>query len=271
YITHIGQVNTINAINSLGLVKLLFKGVYDMSKELGVNSEKYELWQDIIENMSDFPTFIKHGKRCFRYSKMGIRWRNENTVGLQHIYPASQIGLSSGEKLLKIAKNTYFINDRRLDDNGSNSYLPAGARIGVNPDFLIEGIKQNIKEFALPNRLFKHYGGGIEHLTTIPATINEMLMQSHEGVIRVFPCWNKKSDVTFENLRADGAFLVSSELKNGEIVSLEIKSLKGRKCTVEGENIKDVTRITDGKSIPFSRAGDIISFETQANDEYKLI
>ncbi len=269
YATHFGQVNTVNAINSLGLVKLLFNGIYDMAKELNLNSEKYALWEDIIENLSDFPTFIKKGKKCFRYSKFGIRWRNENTVGLQHIYPASQIGFDSGEKLLKIARNTYFINDRRLDDNGSNSYLPAGARIGVDPEFLIEGIHQNIKEFALPNRLFRHYGGGIEHLTTIPATINEMLMQSHEGVIRLFPCWNRKSDTAFENLRADGAFLVSAELKNEQISSVKIKSLKGRKCSIENTDIKTIAK-EDGSHIPFEKNGDVISFGTEKDTVYIL-
>ena len=238
-----------------------------MAKELGLNAEKYALWEDINKNLSDFPTFIKKGKKCFRYSKRGIRWRDENTVGLQHIYPASQIGLSSDEKTLKIARNTYFINDRRLDDNGSNSYLPAGARIGVDPDFIIEGLKQNIKEFAFPNRLFRHHGGGIEHLTTVPATINEMLMQSHEGIIRLFPCWNKNSPASFENLRADGAFLVSSELKNGKITSLKIKSLMGRKCTVECDSIKSVAK-ADGSAVSFTRNGKTLCFETQANEEY---
>ncbi len=270
YITHFGQVNTINAINSLGLVKLLFNGVYDMAKELKLNSEKYALWEDIIANLSDFPTFIKKGKTCFRYSAFGIRWRDDNTVGLQHIYPASQIGFNSGEKLLKIARNTYFINDRRLDDNGSNSYLPAGARIGVDPDFLIEGIRQNIKEFALPNRLFRHHGGGIEHLTMVPATINEMLMQSYEGVIRLFPCWNKKSDASFENLRADGAFLVSAELKNGNVTSLKVKSLQGRKCTVQCDGIKAVLS-ADNTEIPFNKSGNTVIFETLVGEEYILI
>ena len=270
-LTHIGQINTINAINSLGLVKLLFKGVYNMAKELGLNSEKYALWEDINENLSEFPTFIMKGKKCFRYSKFGIRWRDDNTVGLQHIYPASQIGFNSGEKLLKIARNTYFINDRRLDDNGSNSYLPAGARIGVDPDFLIEGIHQNIKEFALPNKLFRHHGGGIEHLTTVPATINEMLMQSYEGVIRLFPCWKKSSDASFENLRADGAFLVSAELKDGNVTSLKIKSLMGRKCTVQCDGIKSVINKADNKEIPYKRNGNTVSFETQKDAEYILI
>ncbi len=271
YFTHKGQIEAVNAINSLGLVKLLFNGVYDMAKELGLNAEKYPLWEDIINNLSDFPTFIKRGKKCFRYSKKGIRWRNENTVGLQHIYPASQIGFSSGEKLLKIAKNTYFINDRRLDDNGSNSYLPAGARIGVDPEFLIEGIRMNIKEFGLPNRLFRHHGGGIEHLTTIPATINEMLMQSYEGVIRLFPCWNKKASASFENLRADGAFLVSAKLESKRIESLKITSLKGRPCRVECGQIKSVVRESDKTEIPFERKGNTVSFETQENQSYILI
>ncbi len=271
YITHKGQIEAVNAINSLGLVKLLFSAVYDMAKGLGLNAEKYPLWEDINKNLSDFPTFIKHGKKCFRYSKRGIRWRDDNTVGLQHIYPASQIGLSSGEKLLKIAKNTYFINDRRLDDNGSNSYLPAGARIGVDPDFLIDGIRMNIKEFGLPNKLFRHHGGGIEHLTMVPATVNEMLMQSHEGIIRIFPCWNRKMSASFENLRADGAFLVSSELKDEKIISLKIKSLKGRKCNVECRNIKSVIRESDKKEIPCTKEGNTVSFETQADETYILI
>ncbi len=271
YITHFGQVNTVNAINSLGLVKLLFAAVYDMARELGLNKEKYTLWEDIIENLSDFPTFIKKGKKCFRYSKFGIRWRDENTVGLQHIYPASQIGFSSGEKLLKIARNTYFINDRRLDDNGSNSYLPAGARIGVDPAFVIEGIHQNIKEFALPNRLFRHHGGGIEHLTTVPATVNEMLMQSYEGIIRLFPCWDRKSDASFENLRADGAFLVSAENKGGKLTKLKIKSLRGRRCNVECSDVSRIVRESDGTEVAFERAGDTVSFETKSDETYILI
>ena len=271
YITHCGQVNTVNAINSLGLVKLLFKAVYDMANELGLNKEKYALWEDINKNLSDFPVFIKKGKKCFKYSRFGIRWRDDNTVGLQHIYPASQIGLNSSEKLLKIARNSYFINDRRLDDNGSNSYLPGGARIGVDPSFITEGIKMNIKEFALPNGLFRHHGGGIEHLTMIPATVNEMLMQSYEGIIRLFPCWDKKSNASFENLRADGAFLVSAALENGQITEFKIKSLAGRKCTTESNGIKRIIKESDNSEIKFTKNGNAVEFETAPNETYILI
>lgn len=270
YFTHKNQIEAKNNILSLGLVRMVMKCILDMSNELDIDEDKREVWQDILDNISIFPTFIKHGKRCFRYTEKGMRWRNDNSVGLQHIYPASQIGLASDKKLLKTARNTYFINDRKLDDNGSNSYLPCGARLGVDPEYLLEGLRMNIKEFALPNMLFRHHGGCIEHLTTIPATINEMLMQSHEGIIRVFPCWNKKDDASFENLRADGAFLVSSELKKGKIISLKIKSLAGRKCVVVCDNIKSVIRTSDRKKIKFSKKNGVIAFNTDSESEYIL-
>ncbi len=269
-LTHIGQLHTVNAINSLGLVKMLFRGILAMARELGLNEEKYPLWEDISRNLSDFPTFIKKGKKCFRYSTFGIRWRDENTVGLQHIYPASQVGLSSDKKLLQIARNTYFINDRRLDDNGSNSYLPAGARIGVDPAFLMEGLRQNIKQFGMPNKLFRHHGGGIEHLTTVPATVNEMLLQGHEGIIRLFPCWDKASPAKFENLRADGAFLVSAEMKNECIGSVKIKSLQGRACTVQDFGIAHIFNAADNGEVPFAKNDSTVTFATQAGAVYIL-
>ena len=54
-------------------------------------------------------------------------------------------------------------------------------------------------------------GGGIESCGGIISAVDEMLMQSHEGVIRVFPVWPKEMPARFGNLRAYGAFLVSGE------------------------------------------------------------
>ncbi len=273
YITHKNQIEAKNNILSLGLVKMVFKCIIDMSKELDIDTENIPVWQEILDNMSEFPTFIKRGKRCFRYTEKGISWRSDNSVGLQHIYPASQIGLSSDKKLLKIARNTYFINDRRLDDNGSVSYLPCGARIGVNPQYLLDGMKKNIEEFGLSNMLYDRYGGCIEHLTTVPATVNEMLMQSYEGIIRIFPCWDKNMNASFKNLRADGAFLVSAELIDKNIKSLSIKSELGRICKVYiPEDVKiTVTQQSNGKKIKFKKQDGCIEFKTQPDTTYILI
>ena len=76
-------------------------------------------------------------------------------------------------------------------------------------------------------------GGGIETRSAVPGTINEMMMQSYEGIIRIFPNWDKSMDGSFKTLRAYGAFLVSSSIKDGVIGSVTIKSEQGRPCKIE--------------------------------------
>ena len=60
-----------------------------------------------------------------------------------------------------------------------------------------------------------------------------MLLQSHTGVIRVFPAVPEDwKDVFFNNLRAVGAFLVSAEMKGGEVTSLSVYSEKGGRLRI---------------------------------------
>lgn len=74
---------------------------------------------------------------------------------------------------------------------------------------------------------------GMEPLSIIGAAVNEMLLQSNEGKIRVFPAVPAGWAPAFM-LRARGAFLVSSELKeDGSIPGVLIESLKGNECKVE--------------------------------------
>jgi len=51
-------------------------------------------------------------------------------------------------------------------------------------------------------------------------------------VLRVFPVWPRERDARFAGLRSWGAFLVSSELRQGRVQYLWIASERGRDCTV---------------------------------------
>ena len=60
-----------------------------------------------------------------------------------------------------------------------------------------------------------------------------MLLQSHSGVINIFPAIPSEwKDVRFNNLRAMGAFLVSSEMKDGKVIHLSVKAEKGGKMRI---------------------------------------
>ena len=55
-----------------------------------------------------------------------------------------------------------------------------------------------------------------------------MLLQSHTGVIRVFPALPENwKNASFQNMRAMGAFLVSADYKNGKVQKINIHSEKG--------------------------------------------
>lgn len=66
------------------------------------------------------------------------------------------------------------------------------------------------------------------------AALQEMLLQSYSGVLRLFPAvpatWK---DASFETLRAEGAFLVSAEREGGAVERIEIVSEKGGPCRLE--------------------------------------
>lgn len=65
------------------------------------------------------------------------------------------------------------------------------------------------------------------------AAVNEMLLQSWRGKIRIFPSVpDSWKTVSFNDLRAQGGFLISAEMVNGDIISASIAAPKGGEAKV---------------------------------------
>ncbi len=244
---HEGSGPDFNPILSLGLVRALFKNMLVMSAELGVDADKKDKWQDILDRLSAFPLQERNGETVFRYSEKGMAWCDGNTLGIQHIFPAGCIGLDSAPKLLEISRNMIDAMHRWTDNNGFSSWYSACARVGYDPNRILEGLRHECDIHSAPNLLLQYGGGGIENCSGFLA-VNEMLLQSHEGVIRLFPCWPRELDARFGTLRAVGAFLVSAVLKKEVISGVTLVSEKGRDCTlVNPWPGRDVLVVRNGK------------------------
>ena len=117
----------------------------------------------------------------------------------------------------------------------------------------------------------QHYGrtGGWTETLSCMAPVQETLLQSWDGAIRLFPYWLKTNDVAFADWRATGAFLVDAEIKGGKTLPVGIVSEKGADCHVWGEwTVTDA----DGKHVPtdhdeFGR----MRFKTVVGGRYRLI
>jgi len=226
---HEGTIGTKNPILSLGLIRMVMQTAIDMSEELMLDQERVEKWQHIIDHLPEYTYQEREGKSVFRYSEQGTDWWGDNTLGIQHIYPAGQIGMDSDPELIQVARNTINVMQRWIDFNGSNSFFPAAVRVGYHADTILENLRRYC-ENTNPNGFQLDNPHGIENLSTVPNTVNEMLCMGFGNILRVFPVWPKNWDARFHHLRKEGAFLVSGELENGKVQFVEIFSEKGRDC-----------------------------------------
>jgi len=229
---HEGSGPDFNSVVSLGLVRCTFELAVDMSTELGIDAGRQEKWQHILKNLSKFATQEKDGVTVFRLTEKGMAWAGDNTLEIQHIYPAGAIGLESDPKLIEISRNTIRVMNRWIDVNGMNSFYAAAVRVGYNPEVILNELRGMIEKVGDVNGFTRGNVHGVENCSIVPNAINEMLCMGHQGVLRVFPVWPKSKDARFLNIRAWGALLVSSELKGGVVKYVRIHSEKGRPCTL---------------------------------------
>lgn len=117
---------------------------------------------------------------------------------------------------------------------------------------------------------YGHAGAWTESLGII-APLQEMMLQSWDGTIRLFPAWPRAVDASFEDLRAQGAFLVSAAWRNGAIDVVTIKSERGARCRI-GQPWTGEAKVVDqdGKAVTTETAQGTLSFATQAGGVYSI-
>ena len=99
-------------------------------------------------------------------------------------------------------------------------------------------------------------------------TIQEMLLQSHDGIIRVFPAMPAEwTDAGFR-LRAVGGFLITAELRRSEVQPFLIESTAGGECRTEAPWTEaTVKSLASGKVVGTAR-NKVLRFGTERGERY---
>lgn len=228
----------------LALMRFIFTASAEMADSLGLPDESAR-WRS---DLSQLPYYDLGTDSALTFAK-GFPYdvSHRHFSNAMAIHPLGLIDPSNGEADRKIINATI----ARLDSIGPDywtgySYAWLGNMKARNFDG--EGAAKALRTFAeafcLPNTF--HANGdqtrsGKSRFTYRPFTlegnfafaagIQEMLLQSHTGVIRIFPAipadWR---DVSFNNLRAEGGILVSAELHDGKPVKATAMSERGGKA-----------------------------------------
>ncbi|MBE6726079.1 MAG: hypothetical protein E7576_12970 [Ruminococcaceae bacterium] len=236
-----------NPIVSRGLVRMLMKLMIDLAGELGVDEDRIPKWRHILEHLPLGETFERNGEQILR----GIDGSTElRELAMECMFPAGQIGRYSTPELFEAAKNTHRQLSIWDSHNRFCSYYPEAVRLGLPPEEIIGHIREVIEKRGLPNGMFRYGGGGLENSAAVPGTLNEMLLQSYEDIIRLFPCWDPAQDASFHGLRAFGAFVIDAEMKDGTICA-QIRSEKGRLLKLEKPGEGYIV-VKNGETIPLT-------------------
>jgi hypothetical protein len=127
--------------------------------------------------------------------------------------------------------------------------------------------------WAMAVSRYGHAGAWTETLG-INGPLQELLLQSWDGVIRVFPAWPEELDASFENLRSEGAFLVTAARQNGTVTKLEITSESGAACVLHqpwpGRAVS-IEEVKTGSACPVQAGPDgLLRFPTIPGRSYRL-
>jgi alpha-L-fucosidase 2 len=279
------KLGDFNSTLSLGLVKMLFKGMINASDFLQVDEERQTKWKHIYDHLSQFPSGERDGRISLKNMERGPQNKPVNPSGLNRvaihgiILPGGVAGPETDSAFNKILLGDVERWSTRVQTkggwgntfgNGIETCFPGAVRVGYNPDSILIYLKDRIAAQSYPNLYIVQDGGGIETLAAVPLTINEMLLQSYEGIVRIFPNWNHSKNACFNKLRAYGAFVISSSLKNGTILFVRMVSEKGRPCILENPwPLKKVQLLRNGKKAEILK-GSHLRFQTGINEVIEL-
>jgi len=196
------------------------------------------------------------------------------------IDPATISALTTNAPLLDIARATVqvvnAVNAWRPNNGYCLAWPPAArvARDGEDARTLLRTFMEALNKTSHPNGWPNLGGGGLEQIGTLDA-IHVLLLQSHEGVLRLFPAWPRDTPAAFERLRAEGAFVVSAEMVAGSVANVRITSDVGRNCVVVNPfstNMCVVETYPRHASVVTHVVGDgRYMFETVAGGEYEVL
>ena len=122
-----------------------------------------------------------------------------------------------------------------------------------------------------PNLWPSMNGGGVEQVGATQA-VNDLLCQSVNGKIHLFPGWEPHTAVSFRSIRTPGAFLVSASRSSaGTVSGVSILSDVGGVCKLAGLKKPAVKTAADAAvAVTCDAAGHYCSFETKAKPAYEV-
>jgi len=225
----------------LSLMKFAFKAAAEVAGSLDKKEEQNH-WKSCLSELPDLSIDEETGLNVAPGYPLNVSHRHFSH--LMSIYPLGLLDPANGKTDRRVMDRSL----KHLEKLGTRNWcgysfswaagLYARAGDGEKAANMLRIFTTN---FISPNSFHLNgdqKGGEYSDLTYRPFTLEgnfafasglqEMLMQSNTDTLEIFPAIPRQwQNISFENLRARGAFLVSADKKDGKLKTVTIKSEKG--------------------------------------------
>ena len=247
-----------NSTYNLALYRWLLGAMIECAEKNKVNSADIAAWKQTQKDLIPFATnengLMIGSEQAFDKSHRHY----SHLLGLYPLFVLNPDNQSDRELVDKSVVHWHQIGGGKelagYSYTGAASLYAALGRGNDSETILQHFLNGNIGISQLLSNTFYVESGGKNPVIETPLSaanaISEMLLQSWGGKIRIFPAMpDKWQEAAFDQLRTQGAFLVSAVRKNGQTQWVKIKSLAGEPCVVKIPGWTQVIQFDKGRKI----------------------
>ncbi len=269
----------------LALVRWLFGAAAELAAELGLEGESAK-WREILGEWPGLALSPEDG-RLLVAPDTPLEESHRHFSHLMAIHPLGLVDWSGGREDRKTILASLAELERLGPDwwcGYSYSWLGSLAARAGDGERAVRALKIFAECFCLPNSF--HVNGdqcraGHSRYTYRPftlegnfafaAAVQEMLIQSHTGIVKIFPAVPESwRELAFSSLRTYGAFLVSAEKAEGQVVEVRVTAERGGVLRLENPFSGNFCEITGLPKDRIRDAGDVIEADMRPGEQVLL-
>jgi alpha-L-fucosidase 2 len=259
----------------LALLKWGLATLLKINAEFNLRDPRGATWRDTLARLADYPC---DDNGFMVGAEMPMSRAHRHFSHLMMVYPLKLLkGDDPGERELILRSLRHWLtvpNSLPWDDHAGYTYTSSSsiyATLGMGDEALEQ--LEKLKPFLSSVTMYKEAGPVIETPLSAAQSLHDMLLQSADGIITVFPALPSAwKDVCFLDLRTEGAFLVGAARVGGRAAWISVKSLAGERCVIKSDITPSAFLINGRPAVlPATARGGEWELALAAGDEALLI
>ncbi len=213
----------------LALLRWACRTLIESSEELKLDDPLVPTWKRTLERLVPYPV-DENGFKVSASVPFAVSHRHYSHLMMVYPLYLTNVDQPENRELVMKSLNHWMGLKTALRGYSFTGAASISALMGRGDDAK-DYLDAMLEKWIHPNTLYTEAGPVIETPLSAAVSLHDMLLASWGGKIRLFPAVPKAwGDISFHDLRGEGAFLVSAVRRGGVTRFIRVRSLAGGPC-----------------------------------------